>query len=340
MKRTRWAAASAAALALASMLTACSSGQADTAAGSGDSKPKSGKIKIAYLQKQGDQQYFVDEGAGAKAKAAELGDVEVSMFDLGTDSDKAINALDQVIAQKFDAIAIVVPDQLIGPQVIDKAKQAGIPLIASDDVIKDAAGAEAPFAGFDGAAMGEKVGTEAGTLFKQSGWSAADTRIISAYKQDLSVCQDRVNAADKAFAAAAGAEVKVIKLGTDNSAVDAQNKTGALVTANAGVKHWIVYGCNDENVSGVVTALANARFGATDVIGVGLGAYLACKDWQAGTATGFKSALFIDGREVGASAVQALVKKVRDGVDLPAKTVANTAIVNKDTWQSAGVKCS
>lgn len=262
------------------------------------------------------------------------------MFDLGTDSDKAINALDQVIAQKFDAIAIVVPDQLIGPQVIDKAKQAAIPLIASDDVIKDAAGAEAPFAGFDGAAMGEKVGTEAGTLFKQSGWSAADTRIISAYKQDLSVCQDRVDAADKAFTAAAGAEVKVIKLGTDNSAVDAQNKTGALITANAGVKHWIVYGCNDENVSGVVTALANAGLGANDVIGVGLGAYLACKDWQAGTATGFKSALFIDGRQVGASAVEALVKKVRDGVELPAKTVANTAIVNKDTWQSAGVKCS
>ena len=43
--------------------------------------------------------------------------------------------LESFITQKVDGIAIVVPDQKIGPQVIDMAKQAKIPLVASDDPI-------------------------------------------------------------------------------------------------------------------------------------------------------------------------------------------------------------
>ena len=149
---------------------------------------RSGPLKIAYLQKQGDQQYFVDEADGAKAAAEELGDVKVTVVNLGTDANKAISELDTVIARGVDGIIIVVPDQQIGPQVIDAAKAAGIPLIASDDAIKDADGTAAPFVGFDGTAMGKKVGKKAAELYTAAGWTAADTRILSACKQDLSVC--------------------------------------------------------------------------------------------------------------------------------------------------------
>ena len=89
----------------------------------------------------------------------------------------------------------------------------------------------------------------------EAGWSAADTRILSAYKEDLSVCQQRVDGATAAFAKAIPDGPKVIKIGTDNSATDAQDKAGAVITANSGVKHWVVWGCNDENETGVVTAL-------------------------------------------------------------------------------------
>ena len=51
---------------------------------------------------------------------------------------------------------------------------------------------------------------------------------------------------------------KIIKVGTDNSTVDAQNRTGAVITANPDVKHWVAWACNDENLVGVTTALANA----------------------------------------------------------------------------------
>ena len=320
-------------------LSACSSGM-ETTDGPAAAGPKSGQLTIAYLQKQGDQQYFVDEADGAKAAAAELGDVEIKVVDLGTDSNKAISELDSVIAQKVDGIIVVVPDQQIGPQVIEAAKAAGIPIMASDDVISDASGAEAPFSGFDGTSMGNLVGGEAARLYTEAGWTAADTRILSAYKQDLSACNQRVTGASDAFNKAVSDAPEVVGIGTDNSATDAQNKAGAIITANAGVKNWVVWGCNDESVTGVVTALQNSGVAADNIIGVGLGAYLTCKDWAAGQDTGNKAALFISGAEVGRAAVTSMVGLLRDGTKLPPVSIANTEIVNADNWEAKGVVCT
>ncbi|UNK70333.1 substrate-binding domain-containing protein [Microbacterium sp. H1-D42] len=341
--RGRWrhiATAGVAAIALVA-LSACSSGMEEPAGDDGPAAgPKDGPITIAFLQKQGDQQYFIDEADGGKQAADEAGDVTVNVVDLGTDSNKAISEVESAIAQGVDGIIIVVPDQQIGPQVLQLAKDAGIPIMAADDTIKDSAGVEAPFAGFDGTSMGNKVGEEAARLYKEAGWAAADTRILSGLKEDLSVCTQRVDGAVDSFSKAVPDGPEVITVGTDNSATDAQDKAGAIITANAGVKHWIVWGCNDENETGIVTALQNSGVAPADIAGVGLGAYLTCKDWAAGQETGNKAALFISGVEVGKTAVNSMVDKIRNGVDLPAKSIANTEIVNSTNWETAGVVCT
>ena len=133
---------------------------------------------------------------------------------------------------------------------------------------------------------------------------------------------------------------EVIKVGTDNSATDAQDKAGAIITANAGVKHWVVWGCNDENETGVVTALQNSGVAPADIIGVGLGAYLTCKDWKAGQDTGNKAALFISGVEVGKAAVNSMIDFLVNDGPLPPKTIADTEIVGRDNWEEKGVVCT
>jgi|SRR5579863_7966850 len=307
------------------------------AAADAASKP----ITIAYIQKQGDQQYFVDEAQGAKDEAKKLGDVIVNVANVNMDANAAISAMNVMIGQKVDGIAIVVPDQQIGPQVIEMAKQAGIPLVASDDTLKDAAGLTAPFVGFDGFDMGHKVGLEAGKLFKDAGWKPDETMIAAVYEQQLSVCQDRQNGQEAGFKEATGGALpKIVKVGTDNSVVDAQNRMGAVVTANPNVKRWIVWGCNDESETGAVTALSNASIPADNILGVGLGAYLTCKDWQAEQKTGNKAALFISGHDVGSAVIDVLVDKIRNGKELPAKTVANTTIVGPDNWKAVMGSCS
>ena len=333
--------AGAAALALA--LAGCDSGQ-DTggtpSGGATGAATKSGDLEIVYLQKQGDQQYFVDEANGAKAEGDKLGGVKVTVVNLGTDSNKAISELDSAIARKVDGIVMVAPDQAIGPQVIDKAKQAGIPFLASDDILKDSSGAASPFVGFDGTAMGNAIGDKAAQLYKTAGWTAADTKVLSVYKEDLSVCQQRVDGAKDSFQKTAGELPEVIDVGTDNSVTDAINKAGATITAHLDVKHWLVWGCNDEGETGVVTALQNAGVAPDNIIGVGLGAYLTCKDWKADQVTGNKAALYISGLDVGSAAVDVMVDQLRNGKALPAQTIADTHMVDATNWEQEGVTCT
>lgn len=337
---TRFTSVAAVLVAAALVAAGCSSGQETTADGSGSVEAKDGPITIALLQKQGAQQYFVDEASGAKEKAAALGDVEVDVVDLGTDSNEAISQVDAAIARQVDGLIIVVPDQQIGPQVIHAARNAGIPLLAADDAIEDGEGNPAPFVGFDGYSMGESVGTRAAELYQKAGWSASQTGVMAGWKQDLQTCNDRVAGAADAFEKKAGDLPKVIELGTDNSVTEAQNKAGAALTSNQGVQNWLVWGCNDENVTGIVTALQNGGVDPDNIIGVGLGAYLACKDWKAGEDTGNKAALYLGGPAVGSTAVDTMVEAIRSGTELPENTIVETEMVDAQTWKDSGLVCT
>ncbi|MFD0078769.1 substrate-binding domain-containing protein [Streptomyces sp. NPDC127166] len=325
-------------------LTACSSGQ--TAGGSDkQAAPVSGKISLTYLQKQGDQEYFVGEAAGAKAKAAELG-IDLKVVNLGSDANKTVGEVQSAIAQKSNGLIVVVPDPAVGPQIVQTARDAKVALLTSDDQVcatgpspaSCAKGDLVPRIGFSGDQMGAEVGKRAAEEYKKAGWKATDTRIISAWKQDVTVCGDRVKAAGAAFDAAVPG-VKTLDVATDNTPTGAQDKVAATVTANPGVKHWVVWGCNDENVQGGVTALQNAGIAPQDIDGVGLGAYLACKEWKSGKPSGMKAALFINGKDVGALAVQTMYDRLKNGKEFPAEAFAPTKMVDAATWQAAGVSC-
>ncbi|MEE1820737.1 substrate-binding domain-containing protein, partial [Streptomyces sp. BE20] len=258
-----------------------------------------------------------------------------------------ISEVQAAIAQKTNGVVIVVPDPAVGPQVVQAAKDAKVALLTSDDQIctngpdPSACAPDnlVPRIGFSGTQMGGEVGKRAAEEFKKAAWNPAETRTISAWKQDVTVCGDRVKAAKDAFGSAAPG-VQNIDVATDNTPTGAQDKIAATVTANPGVKNWVVWGCNDENVQGGVTALENAGIGADRVIGVGLGAYLACKNWGSGKPSGMKAALFINGKDVGALAVQTMYDKLKNSKDFPKEAFAPTTMVDATTWKTAGVTCS
>ncbi|MCX4747185.1 substrate-binding domain-containing protein [Kitasatospora sp. NBC_01287] len=317
-----------AALALAGCLTGCSGG------GSGADAKVTGPISLTYLQKQGDQQYFKDEAAGAKARAAQLG-VTLKMVDLGTDADRTVAEERAAIAAKSQGLIVVAPDPTVGPQVVQIAKDAKVALLSSDDELcglstDPVACAHqdlVPRVGFSGDQLGSAVGQRAAQEYRQAGWTPADTRILSAWQPDVSVCADRVNAAAEAFFTAAG-RPPLTDLPTDNTTTGAQRQAARIIAATPGVKHWLVWGCNDENVQGAITALQQAGVGTGDVIGIGLGAYLACQDWGTGQPTGMRAALYLNGSDVGALAVQTMVDKLRTGKAFPAESLTQATMVD------------
>ena len=289
--------------------------------------------EIVAIYKSGTQQYFIDQAEGFKAAAIELG-YDSKIINVELDANLAISAVSDAIASGAKGVGITAPDQAIGPAVARAAEEAGVLLVATDDPITKEDGSPIPFVGFDGVAMGTKVGQKAGELLKQSGWlDGAKYGILSVEVQTLSVCNDRTDAAQAQVISAGASPDSIVHVSYDGTAEASLAASGPVLTANPGIDKWVVFACNDEGVLGATNALQNAGFSPDDVIAVGLGAYEACRPWMAGIPTGFKAALYISGKDVGDAAARTLINSIETGEPLPLKTVANTTIVDPENYK-------
>ena len=90
----------------------------------------------------GDHPWFVAEVAGAKAEAEGAG--PPSSQDVQFDANLTVTTFDTMVGDGVKGIAIVVPDKGLGPVVAEKAKNAGIKLIAVDDDIYSTTGRRCP----------------------------------------------------------------------------------------------------------------------------------------------------------------------------------------------------
>ena len=288
-------------------------------------------LKVAYLTKHLDNPWFISETGGAKELATELG-IDLTVQDLQFDANLALTAMDTVIAAGTQGIIMVVPEQQIGPAVMEKAVAANIPLIVVDDPIMDAAGNAAPFVGFASSAVGAQVGTQAAAQFAATGWDPANTRVASIELQTLTVCMDRTNGAIEAFTAAVPdfpAE-NIIHVPYDGTLAGATPVMADTLTANPGVTNWILWSCNDDGVLGAVRSLEAAGIAAESATGVGLGAHLACDEWAKATPTSFDSAVFLNAANHGKAAVQLMYDNIVNGTAIPPETIIPGPVVTEE----------
>ena len=290
---------------------------------------------LVAINKSADQQYFIDLQNSFVDTAMGLG-ADAKKFDAKLDPNLGVGLVNDAISAGAKGIAITVPDQTIGPAIAKAAKDAGVVLIATDDNIVDEAGAPVPFVGFDGKDMGKKVGEAAAKLLTDGGWlddAAKKVGVLSVEVETLSVCNDRTDNEKAAIIAAGVPEAQVFPVPYTGEALSAQDAAGPVITANPDITNWIVFGCNDEGVLGTLNALATAGVSPDNIIGVGLGAYEACKPWAAEQPSGFKAALFISGLDVGATAAQVLYDAVVNGKEPPAFSIAPTTIVDPSNFK-------
>ena len=292
------------------------------------------ELLFVAINKSADQQYFIDLQTSFAETAMGFG-ADARIFDAKLEPNLGISLVEDAISAGAQGIAITVPDQTIGPAIAQLAADAGVVLIATDDSIMDAEGNPVPFVGFNGTDMGTKVGEAAAELLAESGWlddAGLKVGVLSVEVQTLSVCNDRTNAEKAAMLAAGVPEANIFPVPYTGEALSAQDAAGPIITANPDVTNWIVFGCNDEGVLGTLNALATAGISSDNVIGVGLGAYEACRPWAADQDSGFKAALFISGLDVGATAAQVLYNAVVEGIEPPAETYAPTSIVTAENF--------
>jgi L-arabinose transport system substrate-binding protein len=310
---------------------ACSSAAttAPTAAPAASAAAGAGGLYIV-INKSADQSYFQGLQKGFADTIKGLGGTS-KQFDAKLDPNLGVSLVNDAISAGAKGIAITVPDQTIGPAIAKAAKAANIPLVATDDAIKDDQGNPVPFVGFSGTDMGTKVGVEAAKLLTDGGWlkdSAKKVGVLSVQVPTLSVCVDRTTAQISEIKKAGVTDAQIIPVVYTGETNSAQDAAGPVITAHPDITDWVVFSCNDEGVLGTLNALNTAGVKPDNIIGVGLGAYEACKFWLANQPSGFKAALLIRGTDVGNTAAAELYDFVTKGTALPAKAIAPTYIVH------------
>lgn len=295
------------------------------------------QVHIAYINKLDDAPWFVREAQGARQRAEDLG-IEFTHQGVQSDANRAISALEAAIGAGVDAVAIVVPDQQIGPAIMEMAASAGIPIIAIDDGIEDANGVAAPFVGFSATEIGRQVGQALVGYHNSLGWGASlaeNTAVLSVEVQSLSVCMDRTDNANAVLMDELGvSEDNIIHVPYDPGTLDrALQGVSQTIVAFPQIERWLVHSCNDDGVAGAVRALEQAGYDVDDIAGVGIDGQRACEEFKKDEATGFRASMYVDSAIHGSTAIQLLYDAVSDGANIPERTIIDGTLITRDDTQ-------
>ena len=297
---------------------------------------------IAAIDKHGDNPYFIRQEVGVKRLAKKL-HFKAIVQDVGFDANKMLSTLDTVIAAHVQGVITTVPDQKIGPAVIAKARKARIPIVATNDPIKDSKGHFAPFVGFNARSFGMQVGDAMANLYDKAktGWGSEVVKIASIEQNSLSVCKDRTDGAADAFLKREKSLGRddIVHIAYDNSQSNATTVMSTTITAHPEVKHWLIWSCNDDGVVGAVRALENANFETSADIGVGLGGNRTCEEFAKPQVTSYAATIYVDAAVVGQTAAQELYDNISKGKKIPQNTFLPGSSVNRANYHRIMAEC-
>lgn len=299
------------------------------------------KVKLGYINKMGDHPWFVSEVQGAKDKAAELG-AEILTQDVQFNADLTVTTMDTMIGDGTNGIAIVVPDKGLGPVVAQKAKDAGVALVAVDDDIYFEDGSPVPYVGLDAYSIGKSVGAELARIYEEEGWADKEVRIASIEDRKADTCMQRNKGAEEAFLAAVPdfKPENIIRVAYDNTMVNSIDVMTTTLTANPQVTNWIFYSCNDDGVLGAARAMENSGYPAEAGLGIGIDGSRACDAFGSGRVSAFRGTMWLNSAQHGAIAVQLLHDAVANGKPLPEKTFSEPELINSANFdQYKGKLC-
>jgi fructose transport system substrate-binding protein len=157
----------ASALALTAGLAACgSSDNSGGASSSGGGGGGGGKITVGLITKTETNPFFVKMKEGAQAKASSLGaDLQSFAGKKDGDNESQVAAVESLISAGAKGLMITPSDSKAIVPALDKARQAGLLVIALDTQTEPANAADATFA-TDNFAAGEAIGKWAAGKFQ------------------------------------------------------------------------------------------------------------------------------------------------------------------------------
>ena len=259
-------------------------------------------VKIGFIVKQPEEPWFQDEWKFADVAAKEKG---FTLVKIGAeDGEKVQSAIDNLGAQGAQGFIICTPDVKLGPGIVAKATANDLKIMTVDDRLVSADGSpleDVPHMGISATKIGEAVGQAIVDEIKKRGWDVNSVGAIRVSYDQLPTAVDRVDGAISILKSNGFSEANIFdapQAKTDTEA--ALNAATVVLNKNAGIKHWVAVGLNDESVLGAVRATESVGIPADSVIGVGIGgAESAINEFKKPAPTGFFGTVIISPKRHG-----------------------------------------
>lgn len=305
-------------------------------AGSMTASAEEDKLVVYGIYKAGDQTWFIDEGAAAQ-KAVEEAGGEFTFVDAKMNPEEYLKAIDNAIANNASGIVTCIPDQTMSQAVVDKAEEAGIPIVAADDALQDTDGnLLAPWVGINAYAIGEANGEWLANYANENELvGKEEVGLLLMTMDTVSSCVPRAEGEYDKFTELCPdfPEENIFRADYDGTTDKGNTAAAAVITANPQITTWLVTGANEEGCIGAARALESAGLDK-DACVVGLGAYMAKDEWNTKGADGtcVKASAYFSADQVGAGSVEVLLDMIA-GEEPTMETAVDAVVVTPEDYK-------
>lgn len=303
----------------------------------GCARSSDGKIRIGFIVKQPEEQWFQSEWKFAGVAAREHG------FDLirigAPDGDRVLTAIDNLAAKNASGFVICAPDPRLGTAIEQRARVNELKVMSVDDRLIGPDGKpirSIPHVGISGVAIGKLAGEAAAAEAKRRGWPVGSIGVLRIAYDSLETARERTFGARDALIAAGLPAANIFD--APQRTTDTEGGFTAadpVLTRNAALKHWIIVGLNDEAVLGGVRAAEGLGLGADAVIGVGIGGSgTADAEFAKTRQTGFYASILLSARKHGYDTATAMYEWITRGTPPPPLVHTSGTLMTRDNFRA------
>lgn len=302
---------------------------------SGCARADDGKVRIGFVVKQPEEQWFQSEWHFAERAARDHG---FTLIRIGAaDGDRVLTAIDNLAAKNAAGFVICAPDPRLGTAIEQRARVNQLKVMSVDDRLIGPDGKpieSIPHVGISASAIGRMAGEAAAAEAKKRGWNLRQTGVLRIAYDSLETGRERTFGAREALVRAGVPALHIFD--APQRTTDTEGGFTAadpVLTRNAALRQWIVIGLNDETVLGGVRATEGLRLGAESVIGVGIGGSgTADAEFRKGKPTGFFASVLLSPRRHGYDTATAMFKWVTQGIAPPPVVYTSGVLMNRQNF--------
>ena len=303
---------------------------------SGCARPDPG-VRIGFVVKQPEEQWFQDEWRFADEAAAEKG---FQIIRIGApDGDRVLTAINTLYSKFAQGFIICTPEPILGEAIKLRADATDLKVMSVDDRLIGSDGQpieSIPHVGISARQIGELAGSSAIEEASRRGWDLGKTGFLRIAFDTLETARERTF----------GARDAALKSGLQPAQIiDAPQRTsdteGGFTAANptigrrANYRHWIIVGMNDETVLGGVRAAEGLGIAANDIIGVGIGGSgSATAEFGKGGMTGLWASILLSPRRHGYDTALAMYDWISKGVRPAPVTFTAGTLMTRDNFRA------